>query len=176
VTPPLVHAGGPKYASYSQRVSCVAFSPDSRRLATSSGDGSTHVWDAATGAPAAPNLAGGDLVAAFGPSGRWIATAGSSGAVRVFDARTGTAMTPPFDRPNTMSLAFDAEGGRLRTASMNGDVRGVNLLPDARPLAELRTLAELLSARRVDAAGGVVDLTVEELKTRWENLRGGSPR
>ncbi len=176
VTPPLAHTGGPKYANFPQRVSCVAFSPDGRLLATSSGDGATHVWDAATGAPAAPSLAGGDLAAAFSPDGRWIATSGSSGVVRVFDARTGTAITPPFERPIALSLAFAPPGVRLWCAGLDGAPRALDLAPDARPLPELRALAEALAARRVDAAGGVVDLSVEELKARWRSLRAGSPR
>ena len=176
VTPPLVHTGGSKYANLSQRVSCVAFSPDGRLLATSSGDGATHVWDAATGSPAAPSLIGGDLAAAFGPDGRWIATAGSSGAVRVFDARTGIAITPPLDHSNALTLAFDSSGTRLRIAGMDGSPDVLDLLPETRSLPELRTLAEVLAARRIDAAGGIVDLTVEELRSRWEALRSGSAR
>ena len=173
VTPPLVHSGGPKVVSLSQRVNHVAFSPDSKRLATSSHDGATHLWDAATGAAVAPALADGDAFAAFSPDGRWVATAGASGAIRVWDARSGAPISSPLLHEDAAAtVEFDRTGLRLVSAGWDGTARIWELAPDERPVAALRNLAEVLAARRVDASGGIVDLTVDELRERWTAQRG----
>jgi WD40 repeat protein len=66
---------------------------------------------------------------------------------------------------------FDARGLRLVTASFDGTARIWDLSPDERPVEELRCLAELLACRRIDETGGLVELTPEELRVRWESIR-----
>ena len=53
---------------------------------------------------------------------------------------------------------------------MDGEIRTWEVTPDPRPAADLVRLAELLSARRLDDAGGTVPLTPEEWAERWEDL------
>jgi tetratricopeptide (TPR) repeat protein len=70
-------------------VTQVAFSPDARRLATSSADGTAKVWDVRTGQELL-TLAGHTSVVsgvAFSPDGRRICTSGVDGTVRVWDAK-----------------------------------------------------------------------------------------
>jgi hypothetical protein len=45
----------------------------------------------------------------------------------------------------------------------------LSIMPEG--LEELRELAKLLCAHRLDSNGGFVPLTAEEQKTRWEQLR-----
>jgi WD40 repeat protein len=72
----------------------VAFSPDSRRLATGGEGNTVKIWDVQTGG-LLETLGGhsGDIYAdicavAFSPEGRWIAWAGEDSTVRVWDGRT----------------------------------------------------------------------------------------
>lgn len=175
ITPPLIHSGGPKNMNMSQRVNHVEFSPNSSLLATASSEGTTRIWNAATGAPAAPPIAGADRYAAFSPDGRWIATAGSSGMVRVWDVRSGAALSPPLRHDQAATcVAFDAHGLRVVSAGLDGTARIWDLRPDDRPAEELRSLSEVLACRRIDETGGLVELTTEELRSRWESLRVGS--
>jgi WD40 repeat protein len=72
----------------------VAFSPDSRRLATAGEENTVKIWDVETGKELLPPLRGhnGDIyTVAFSPDkeGRWVASGGEDSAVNVWDSHTG---------------------------------------------------------------------------------------
>jgi len=115
-------------------VNDVAFSPDGRRLATASLDGTAKVWDAATGGelftlePGKVDAASaGQLYSvAFSPDGAQLAAAGEAGAVTLWEAATGMAgfSLPAEGEPSPVySVAFSPEGKRLAAASGDGTVR-----------------------------------------------------
>jgi WD40 repeat protein/serine/threonine protein kinase len=69
----------------------VAFTPDSRRLATASEDGTAKVWDASSGQELLTLTvqSEGLLDVAITPDGKYLAAAGHDGAVRLFVLSTG---------------------------------------------------------------------------------------
>jgi WD40 repeat protein len=71
--------------------SCLAFSPDSTRIAVAKDDDSARVFDVATGQRRTElrSRAHRFLALAFSPDGRWIASGGSDCAVKMWDAQTG---------------------------------------------------------------------------------------
>jgi WD40 repeat protein len=81
-----------------QQVMAVAFSPDSRRVASAgasaSGRGAIHLWDVATGAPAwsADDHSTEALAVAFAPDGSLLATAATDGLITLRDPLTGSVV------------------------------------------------------------------------------------
>ena len=74
-------------------VNSAAFSPDSSRIVTASGDQTARIWDAATGAEIAVLRGHEDQVfaAAFSSSGAQIVTASADQTARIWDAAGKTA-------------------------------------------------------------------------------------
>ena len=104
----------------------VAFGPDGRLLATTSGDGSVRVWDPPTGGTAATLTGHSDRVAgvAFGPDGRLLATADGDRTVRVWDPPTGEhRRTLTGHTSSVRGVAFSPDGRLLATASDDKTVR-----------------------------------------------------
>jgi WD40 repeat protein len=110
-------------------LTCLAHSPDGRRVAASSGPHSVLVWDLADrqpGEPVPPLSLGGhaDQVkfVVFSPDGSALATVSATRSVRVWDAATGKELAAL----NGLALpvgvaAFSPDGRRLATASGRPD-------------------------------------------------------
>jgi len=110
---------------HKSEVTCVAFSPDGKRLASASPDDTVKVWDAATGQEILALREGGRSVA-FSPDGKWLVSGiWSNRPVKVWDADTGResltlqgptmkGATGPVDR-----VMFSPDGRRI-AATING--------------------------------------------------------
>lgn len=167
LTPPLKHGAGVAY---------VSFSPDGRRVVSGSRQGTARVWDAISGEPVTPLLKNGMglIRARFSPDGRWVVTGGSGDySARLWDAVTGESLGPPWKhRGWVQHLAFSPDGRWLATACYDGTVKVWPLpAPDLRPLEDLVLLAQLLSAKRVDATDGLIGVEPADQCRVLERLR-----
>jgi eukaryotic-like serine/threonine-protein kinase len=171
LTPPLRHGAGVAYAS---------FSPDGRCVVTGSRNGTARVWDAISGEPVTPLLKNGMglIRARFSPDGRWVMTGGSGDySARLWDAVTGESLSPPLKHRGWVhAIAFSPDGRWLATACHDGTVKIWPLpAPDRRPLEDLVSLAQLLSAQRVDATDGLVGVEPADQRRALERLRARYP-
>ncbi len=104
----------------------VAYSPDGARIATSGGDKTAKIWDAATGRllltlvghTAAVNAV------AFSPDGARIVTASDDKTAKVWDAATGKELvTLVGHRDRVLRAAFSPDGTRVATTSPDKSAR-----------------------------------------------------
>jgi WD40 repeat protein len=153
------HAFLLEFKGHTRTVTSVAYSPDGRRIASASSDGTVKVWEAATGQEALTfrGHTGGVTGVAYSPDGRRLASAGIDNTVKVWDAATGQeALTLRGHRSGVTGVAYSPDGRRLATASIDetvkvweaatgqevltlrghwGAVNGVAYSPDGRRLA-----------------------------------------
>jgi len=104
----------------------VQFSPDGRRVVTSSEDHTARVWDAQTGLPVTGPLKHGNQVfsAQFSPDGGRVVTASYDHTARVWDARTGRPLTAPLKHlAEALSAQFSPDGRRVVSSSADHTAR-----------------------------------------------------
>jgi WD40 repeat protein len=74
-----------------------------------------------------------------------------------------------------LSATFSPKGRQFLTACEDGGVRVWNLLREEKTPEYLIALTQLLSGCQIHAAGGLMPLRAEELKTRLQYLRTKFP-
>jgi RNA polymerase sigma factor (sigma-70 family) len=115
---PLARTGG-----HDGGVAFLAVSPDGRRVATSAYDGTTRVWDAATGRQLRQFDRSGPC--AFTPDGESLISGGlRDGTVRAWDLATGRELWQFRDHPGSIrAMALTPDGKRLVTAGNDSTLR-----------------------------------------------------
>jgi WD40 repeat protein/serine/threonine protein kinase/TPR repeat protein len=107
-------------------VTSAAFSPDGRRIVSSSNDQTARIWDAASGQELRVLSGHTHKVywAAFSPDGRRIVTASLDKTARVWDASDGRQLLQLNGHTDLVtSAAFSADGLRIVTASRDKTAR-----------------------------------------------------
>lgn len=118
-------------ADLSERVTALAFSPDSRLLATGAGvpasNGEVALWDVATLKKVRPIAdAHTDLVLglSFSPDGKWLASASADKFLKVFDVATGKmARSCEGHTGQVLAVAWKPDGKKIATGGADGAVK-----------------------------------------------------
>lgn len=159
-------AGAP--LRHSDGVSCMAFSPDGRRLATGTDDGDLLVWDGHTGAAQGriTRRVGGMGAVAFSADGRRLAASFAYTRTQVWDVESREPLTPPAWEPGSVAgISFVEDDRRLFIHSNYGHTRFWSLSPATNSLADLESTVTRLAGVRV-VEGALVPLTAAELAGR----------
>ena len=95
----------------------------------------------------------------------------------IYDAATGERLTPPLRNDDDLvfnAVTFSPDGGALLVR--DGERARLWPLPkDDRPVDDWVLLAQLLSARRIDAAGNYAEWPAAAASRAWQTLRATYP-
>jgi WD40 repeat protein len=169
----------PGRTSWGGGVTDLAFSPDSRQLATTvMNEGTVKVWDVTTGREL-PSLKGNTREAtcvAFSPDEQRLASGGNDGTVRIWDMATHQEVRTLRGHTNWIrSLAFSPDGQRLASCD-NGTVR----IWDPAAGRELRILRGHIAAVNAVAFSPdgqrLVSASTDSTVKVWDQLSGQEVR
>jgi WD40 repeat protein len=116
-------SGGPRQTLRGHRlqVDSLAFSPDSRTLASGSDDHTIRLWSTKTGAVLAVLTGHTDMVQslAFTPDGRLLSSGGQDGTIRLWDVKQHSQVGRPlrYNDAFVRALATSQDGSRLAAAN-----------------------------------------------------------
>lgn len=170
----VAHAGLREFTGNLKPVT-VRFSPDGRRVATGSIDGTARVWDGATGKPLTPPLvhAGWIGFVQFSPDGGLLATASNDGTARLWRVPTGEAVGAPLRHEQGVVFAdFSPAGDRLLTGADDGTAQ-IWEVATARPVGKRMRHGAVVKAGRFSPDGQRVATASQDRTSRiWDAANG----
>jgi len=105
---------------HTNSVNSASFSPDGKKIATTSYDSTVRIWDAESGKKL-QKLTGGARSAAFSPDGKKIVTASDDNTARIWDADSGKELQKLTG--GARSVAFSPDGKKIVTAGYGTTAR-----------------------------------------------------
>ena len=113
--------------AHTQTVLGIAYSPDGKRLATASQDGTAKVWDVSSGEEKFTldilRQSGVNAIV-YSSDGQLLATSSDDGQANVWDANTGRELLSLRGHTNEVwAIVFSADGKRIATASIDGTAK-----------------------------------------------------
>jgi WD40 repeat protein/serine/threonine protein kinase len=158
----------------------VAYSPDGKRLASSSADKTVKVWDAQTGQQLFTIKGHRSWVnsVSFSPDGKRLASASADNTVKVWDAQTGQELLSL--KIDCNSVAFSPDGKWLASADEDSTVKvrdaqtGQELISLKGHKERIRSVAYSPDGKRLASGGGRGEVGVWDAQTGQEllSLRG----
>jgi WD40 repeat protein len=111
---------------HDDQISRIAFSPDGKRLATASRDGTAKLWDSQSGQIQLTLTSNTDRISdvIFSPDGEHVATASWDRTAKIWDATSGQELLTLSGHTNALnSIAYSPDGTRLVTTSQDRTAR-----------------------------------------------------
>ena len=118
-------AASMRIAAHSTIITSLSFSPDDKRLLTTSSDRQARMWQLTSGELEFSLLAPQPIAKGiFSPDGSRLLTFGGDGTARLWDAHDGTPLVVMAGHTAPIEVAvFSADGGRVVTGGWDGTVR-----------------------------------------------------
>jgi WD40 repeat protein/serine/threonine protein kinase len=158
------------------------FSPDGQHLLTGCRDYMARLWDWRAGCLVCPPFEHEHEVhaVAFTPDGRHVLSAGMDKTLRIWEWRTGKPVCPPLTHGGLwVSLAMTPDGRRVACGGILTALPVFHLddwlAPAPLEPDDLCVWGEIVSGQRIEAGGGVTNLTAEEWLQRWQGFRSRHP-
>jgi WD40 repeat protein len=191
-----VKEGKPVYANvwkgHDKPVTCLAFSPDDKLVASGGQDGQVKIWDTPKCAPLSlsPESAkkaeplhkikahtGGVYGLAFSPDGKHLATAGTDGAIRFWNPATGEQQFAFMGahKGGARAVAFSPDGFSLVSGGMDKTVKiwdakaGGKVTKTLTEPAPVYSVAVSADGQRIAAGGGAPDQPGHVVLSNWDD-------